>query len=69
MTDTRPICVSCQASMICDKMGVKVKYSKQEAQNGDRYKCPICGHEIVTGFGIKYHDLLPEKYDYVRGGR
>jgi len=66
MTDMRPLCVKCQVSMECDKIGVKVKYSNYSAQQGDRYKCPICGTEIVVGFGQKYNDFSPDRYDYVR---
>ena len=66
MTDNRPICVKCQTSMRCEKNGVRVKYSVQEAQNGDLYQCPTCGNQIIVGFGVKYIDHHPEKYDYVR---
>jgi hypothetical protein len=54
--------------MRAEKNGVKVKYTPngQEAQNGDLYKCPVCGNEIITGFGTKYLDHNPSRYDYVR---
>jgi len=52
--------------MRAEKNGVKVKYTSQEAQNGDLYKCPVCGNEIITGFGEKYFDHAPNRYDYVR---
>jgi len=66
MTDERPICVSCQTSMRAHKNGVKIKYSECEAQNGDLYRCPNCGNKVIVGFGMKYVDHSPEKYDYIR---
>ena len=66
MTDERPICVSCQLSMKCEKNGVKVKYSTNEAQNGDLYQCPMCGNQVIVGFGAKYWDHHPDAYDYIR---
>lgn len=67
MTDTNPICAKCQISMSREKNGVKVKYSTTEAQYGDLFECRRCGCQIITGFGLKFQDHQPDKYDYVRG--
>jgi len=56
MTDTRPLCVKCETSMIAYRNGITVKYSHDSYQSGDVYKCPICDVEIVTGFGQKYYN-------------
>lgn len=67
MTDNNPICGKCQVSMNRKRNGVKVKYSTTEAQHGDLFECPNCGYEIITGFGMKFHDHFPHVFDYVRG--
>ena len=66
MTDNRPICVACQTSMRAEKNGVTVHYAYDTYQMGDLYKCPVCGNEIITGFGQKYERPLGWKYDYER---
>ena len=66
MTDIRPICAKCQYSMLPEKNGVKVKYSSDSAQHGDLYRCPICGYEVIVGFGEKFRDYDPDNYDFVR---
>jgi len=59
----RPICVKCQVEMRPETNGVglldmfeeptgsRTKYSPYKLWDADLYKCPTCGHEIVTGFG------------------
>jgi len=52
--------------MLPEKNGVKVKYSSDSAQHGDLYRCPICGYEVIVGFGEKFRDYDPDNYDFVR---
>ncbi len=66
MTDINPLCVKCSRSMERIRNGVKVKYSEDEAQYGDLFKCPDCGFEIVVDFGAKCQDRNPSKFDYIR---
>lgn len=66
MTDDRPLCVKCQKSMERIRNGVKVKYDDNEAQHGDLFKCPSCGNAVVVDFGAKFHDNIPEEFDYIR---
>lgn len=67
----RPICVPCRVEMRCEKNGVlvndpQVGYLDATYWHGDKYKCPACGHEIVTGFGapvpgpLTVHAAVPE---------
>lgn len=48
MADTRPICVPCNSRMECESNSVWVAYASNGAQNGDLWKCPGCGHQIIT---------------------
>lgn len=65
MSDTRPICLPCEVSMYPEKNGVVIKYSHDGFQNGDLYKCPKCGRQIIVGFGQVYHNwgYVPENSD------
>lgn len=55
MSQPTPICVECRIEMRCEKNSQLVNDPKvgQFASTywvGDVWKCPSCGHRIVTGF-------------------
>ena len=52
--------------MVAEKNGVTVHYAYDTYQMGDLYKCPVCGNEIITGFGNKFERPKDWKYDYER---
>jgi hypothetical protein len=50
------VCVPCGVFMLIDKNSVTVEELMSDGQpyklwDGDRYKCPTCGHTIISGFG------------------
>ncbi len=57
-----PLCVLCTSKMYCDSIGhYAVLYSGEELHHpdtlkgiyvGDMYKCPTCGYEIITDWGV-----------------
>lgn len=53
----RPICVTCKVEMRPENNDVEVVYHYQnppqpyEIWAADEWKCPKCGHCIITGFG------------------
>lgn len=58
----RPVCVQCGKEMECIKNGVTVYHPMEPVSmtddneidfvvSGDKYQCPVCKIEIVTGFG------------------
>lgn len=48
----RPVCKDCRVEMDIEKNGVAVIGKvHNKLRLGDRYKCPECGSEIITGFG------------------
>ena len=51
MSDNRPVCVNCRVRMKCAKNDVKVKLDETAVAFGDKYACPDCGQEVITGFG------------------
>ena len=54
VSDFRPVCSKCMARMHCIKNGETIVYSMVAYQDGDRFQCPTCGNEIITGFGEPY---------------
>lgn len=51
-----PICVPCGQAMRCQKNNFLVNDPSSDSRPatywyGDKWRCPNCGHEIVTGFG------------------
>lgn len=50
------VCVKCEVEFKCEKNGVKVAemFNKNQAVykvwNADKWKCPMCGMEVVAGF-------------------
>jgi hypothetical protein len=53
----RAVCPTCQLSYRCHRGGVDVvevigrEQKPYKLWQADLYKCPGCGHEIVTAFG------------------
>lgn len=51
------ICLECGVEMRPEKIGVVVKVP---GYNGffkaDIWKCPVCGKEVLTGFGSEFFD-------------
>jgi hypothetical protein len=53
------VCCACQRELKCDRNGVLVIYRVRgehrfyKAYNADRWKCPECGIEIISGFGSR----------------
>ena len=57
MGSPRPICAPCRVTMYCAKNEVLVSDKKVDEVPstywfGDLYRCPACGAEIVTDFGL-----------------
>ena len=51
MADFRPLCLKCGTRFSCTKNSFDIKYGFSQYQSGDKWTCPECGIEIVTGFG------------------
>ena len=62
MGEMRPICANCNVEMECVRNEVAVWHPMEPIKTygtevidfiviGDKYKCPKCGANIVTGFG------------------
>ena len=54
----QPICCKCRIVMRCEKNHFIVRDLEAEGFPStywvaDKWKCPVCGHEIVTGFAHK----------------
>lgn len=59
----RPVCINCCCQMECTKNGVQVHLESSDAYvSGDKYTCPECEWEIVTGFAdcAVYYTEEPE---------
>ncbi len=50
----RPVCLPCAQEMHCHENEQGVLQS-ETFRWGDTYKCPGCGHIIITGFGRPIH--------------
>lgn len=54
----KPICTACEQVYRCHKSGINVievigaEQRPYKLWKADLYKCPGCGHEIVTAFGM-----------------
>lgn len=42
------ICVPCRKEYVCDKNGVGIDFGNGHVYPADRFKCPNCGHEILS---------------------
>lgn len=52
----RPVCVKCRVQLKPEENGVDCIERNESGEpykiwNADLYKCPICGIEVLTGFG------------------
>lgn len=47
----RPVCLTCKVEYTCWKNGVLAKVGHNTLRSGDQWKCPVCGHEIIAGWG------------------
>lgn len=56
------ICVKCLKDMECEYNGVLVAHDRYDVRYGDLYKCPECGIEIITNFGVPVNVELAEEY-------
>jgi len=73
----RPICTKCQREYKVKKQGIVTelmgmfggKLASHELYSSDLWECPMCGHQIVGGFGEealarhfeeKYEEILEE---------
>jgi hypothetical protein len=56
-----PVCVKCSVEMRCKKNGVTAAGSTvpNYQRSGDKYYCPECGFEIVTGFRDAFESNTP----------
>jgi ribosomal protein S27E len=54
MADFRPnpVCAKCSKEMTCAKNGVIVDNGTVQWR-GDKFKCPVCGAEVVASFGAQ----------------
>lgn len=58
MSNLTPICVKCRVEMRCAKNAFVVRDAPSGPfpstyWKGDLFECPMCGAQIVTGFGTK----------------
>lgn len=58
MGDFRPYCVKCGKRMHCEENDVVVRYSENEIQRGDKWKCSECEVEIIFGFGEPHESRM-----------
>lgn len=57
-----PVCLTCNAFMRIKRNGVyfittydngtSPELVPYESRMADQWKCPFCGHEVLTGFGL-----------------
>jgi DNA-directed RNA polymerase subunit RPC12/RpoP len=69
-TSSNYVCRPCGAFMKIEQNGVTVEEQTEDGQpyklwDADMYRCPSCGHEVISGFG---RGPLAEHYqpDYQR---
>ena len=70
----RPICVKCQKEYKVEKQGVTTelmttfssKPASLELYDSDLWECPMCGHQIIGGFGQRpFAQHFEENYQEV----
>jgi hypothetical protein len=51
-----PVCVNCEVMLVCAGNGIAVGSEANPiwVKNGDLYRCPRCGIEVITGLGEGY---------------
>lgn len=55
-TTSNYVCAPCGVFMRIERNGVTVEEQTEDGEpyklwDADKYRCPQCGHEIVSGFG------------------
>jgi len=72
----KAVCVPCSVVYRCEKNEVSVEEIDPDGgpfrvRSGDLWKCPGCGHQIVTGFGRAVEayesNCWESRYEAVRG--
>lgn len=70
----RPVCVKCNRELRPETNGVgcldMTGLGPYAVWDSDKWKCPVCGYEILVGFGqnpLAYHHQ-GAYFDKVRGG-
>lgn len=63
----KPICVKCRKAMTCKKNEFHVKDEESgpgfaTVWSGDMFECPICGAQVVVGFGEPMSVEVSEAY-------
>lgn len=63
----QPICCKCRIVMRCEKNSFMVRDPEKSGfpstyWAGDKWKCPVCGQEIVCGFSAGF---TQEKAEYM----
>lgn len=53
-----PTCVPCQAVMRCNRNGRRVLIISEDGSPyqlwaADEYRCPVCDHRLITGYGAR----------------
>jgi len=70
----RPICVKCQKEYKVKKQGVITelmttfsgKLTSFELYDSDLWECPVCGHQIIGGFGqLPFAQHFEENYQKI----
>jgi len=70
----RPICVKCQKEYKVEKQGVTTElmttFSGKPASfklyDSDLWECPVCGHQIIGGFGQRpFAQHFEENYEEI----
>ena len=64
-TSSNYVCVPCGVFMKCEQNGVTVEELMEDGSpyklwDADKYRCPSCGYEVVSGFG---RSPLAEHYE------
>lgn len=61
----RPVCIPCLTEMRPDKNGVHVAPNPDVPTHqyaADQWKCPKCGHVILSGFSLSFNDTTRPLY-------
>ena len=66
----KPVCVPCGLAMKPEDNGVRAVETKDKEKqeeyriwSADKWKCPGCGHEVLSGYGDRATYPSDEDYD------
>lgn len=67
VTSMSPICAPCDWLMVFHTEGMIVapEYKTDHRRRGDSYKCPECGHEVISAFGASFHETANEEQTFL----